>query len=873
MERIGQQVEPENPIGNAGRAIRAWVTLVSAHPRVAIAAVGLLALVALAAASRLGVDTDSSRMLSPDLPFQQRSHELNEAFPQLKNAIVLVVRGAGADAVDAAVDALAARLTRRTDLFDSVFAPSADPYLIAHGLLYLDRDALDARLTRLGKASNLLASLREDQTLPGFLRAVDSALALAGAAGGDSAFDPADLDRFLAETARVLVAQADGRPRAFGWTEALAADSDQADEVLRVITLEPRLDYSRLSPAKPAIAAIGEEIATLDPALSAEVEVGVTGDPVLRAEELASVTSRMFLSNILSLVLVCGLLWLALGSLARTGLALGSLIVTLALTAGFAEAAVGSLNLISIAFVVLMIGLGIDYSIHLIAHLDERLAAGEALGRALGHTAGTIGAALFLSATTTSIAFLAFATTDFVGMAQLGLIGGVGVLIALGVTLTVIPAAVTIWPRLESGPRPRPIWQPPAGLRRLLVWLSVVFGLAGMVLAPQARFDADPMSLRNPEASSVRVYGWLATDSGFAPLRLSVIVPDAQAAKTAVDALKRLPEVRSVRWLGDLVPDDQAAKLDLIDLAYPSILHAVEGTPDKLVESEGEVTPATLAARLDGVEGEAARELASQLRAYAGRASPDAEAALTRALFRYFPQMMDRLHRQLNADEVTMDSLPEPLVARYRAADGRLRVEAVPEADLRDPQALRGFARAVASVEPAAAGPPAQIAGAATAVSDAILQAIGLALLGCGLVSWLTLRDLGRLAVILVPLAMASAATVGASVLLGMPFNYANVIVLPLLIGIGIDSGVHFALREDGEPGSVFDTSTPRAVLYSALTTIAAFGTLGLSEHRGTASMGVLLAVSLVCAVGMVFALTPGLVRLVDRMRRRSVEK
>ncbi len=149
------------------------------------------------------------------------------------------------------------------------------------------------------------------------------------------------------------------------------------------------------------------------------------------------------------------------------------------------------------------------------------------------------------------------------------------------------------------------------------------------------------------------------------------------------------------------------------------------------------------------------------------------------------------------------------------------------------------------------------------------MQAAALALAGCSLLAWLTLRDLWRTVAILAPLVLAGAATMGTAVLAGLSFNYANVIVVPLMIGIGIDSGVHLALRAANSPDQVFATSTPRAVLFSALTTIAAFGTLGLSEHRGTASMGLLLAISLAISVVVIFALTPALVRLARKRESR----
>ena len=865
MEDDVQQLGKDQPRQKAARAVGAWVAAVSARPVWALGLLSLVVLLALVASFRLSVDTDSRRMLAPHLPFQQRANALNAAFPGLKNTLVVAVRSTSSDAADAAVAALSEALTRRNDVIEWVFAPTADPYLVSHGLLYLDRDTLDARLTRLGKSANLLAGLREDQSFAGFLRALDMATQLAGRAGGGTA----DLEPLYAEAAAVLAGEADGGARPFGWASALAGSG--ADPVLRLITAGPKLDFTRVNPAKLALAAIHEAIAGLDPGLARVVEIGVTGDPALRAEELQSVTGRIGLSLALSLIFVAILLRLALGSAARAGLALGALVVTLILTAGFASLAVGALNLISIAFIILMVGLGIDFAIHFISHFDEH--AGECPDRrtALIRSSEAIGVALVLSAATTSLAFFAFATTDFTGMAQLGLIGGAGVLIALAVALTAIPAAITLWPGLAAGPPPRRLWQPPRAIRRGLIWFAVGAGLAGALLAPQSRFDSDPMNLRNPAAPSVQTYGWLAADPAMAPLRLSLLAASPDEARALVSALTAVPEVRDAHWLGDLVPDDQAAKLDLIDLNYPSLLHAVEGAPADLTGTDAPVTPETLALLLETRPGLAASALARELRAYAERRTPARDVALSGAIFQYFPLLIDRLGLQLDAGEVTAEALPAPLRARYVAPDGRLRVEIAAAADLRDPAAMTAFVDAVAAVAPGAAGPPDQIAGAANTVAGAILQAVVLALLGCALLAWIMLRDVARIAAILLPLLLAGAVTVGASVIFGLPFNYANVIVLPLLIGVGIDSGVHFALRASSGSGSVFDTATPRAVLYSALTTIAAFGTLGLSEHPGTASMGILLAISLAAAVGMIFALTPALVRLARQRGREKI--
>ncbi|MEM1385402.1 MAG: MMPL family transporter [Pseudomonadota bacterium] len=838
----------------ADNLLAQWVFWVSGRPRsVLFVLLGLIA-ASVFGATTLRIDTDSSKMLSPVLPFQQKTQAINAAFPAIKNTIVIAIRADSADAADAVTKGLTEGL-QRNDRIGRAFSPSVDPFLVSHGLLYGSTERLEARLSRLSQASNLLATLRSDQTVAGFVAALDEATALAERAE----IDGASLDPLYAEAAAVFAASARGEARPFAWAGAL--DESAAGPTTRLITVEPALDFTRLNPAKTAMEAVFAEIEALDTGLAGLAEIGVTGDPVLRADELASVTANLAVSLGLSLALVALILWLSLGTAGRVGLALAALVTTLVLTTGAAAATVGALNLISVAFVVLMVGLGIDFAIHVMAHLDEEAgkASKEDLRPMLAGSARAIGAALILSALTTSLAFFAFATTDFVGMAQLGIIGGLGVLIAFAVSVTLIPAAIALMPGLARGRGRLSVPAMPRMVARLGMWLILAAGLASTFLAREARFDADAMGLRNPTAASVETYGWLTADPDLAPLRLSLMTEDPAEALAAAEAVRDLPEVVRASWLGDLVPKDQAEKLDLIDLAYPSILNAVEGDPVALGDT-GPATPQTLAERLDRREGDPAAALAMTLRAYRRDGGP--EMLLQRNLFRFFPAMIDGLAAQLEADSVTAEDLPAALTERYRTKDGRLRVDIAPAADVTDPASRRAFVSAVTKVLPEVGGPPLQIEGAERTVAGAMALASGLALAATAFLAWLALGRLAQVAAVLIPLALAGAITMAVSVVSGTPFNYANIIVLPLMIGIGVDSGIHLALRTAQDTRAVFDTSTPRAVLASALTTIGAFGTLALSDHPGTASMGFMLAVALGASVVAVFALTPPLVRL-----------
>ena len=260
-----------------------------------------------------------------------------------------------------------------------------------------------------------------------------------------------------------------------------------------------------------------------------------------------------------------------------------------------------------------------------------------------------------------------------------------------------------------------------------------------------------------------------------------------------------------------------------------------------------------------------AQRLFRALQTFQQAQTDDAQAQLQTRLFTALPLMIDRIEAMLEADFVSRDTLPAPMRERFISSDGLYRVEILPEFDLSDPVAAQAFARTVTDAVPQAAGGPVQLAAAGQTVGRAMLIATLLAGLLTGLIAFAATRRLSDVAAILAPLVVAGVLTAAASTLLDVPFNYANVIVLPLMIGLGVDGGIHIAMRERRAPGAVFATSTPRAVILSAATTVAAFGTLALSDHRGTASMGILLAIAMLATVLSVLALTPRLIRWADR--------
>jgi hopanoid biosynthesis associated RND transporter like protein HpnN len=761
----------------------------------------------------------------------------------LKTDLIVIVQAPTLDEADAYAAALRARLLKQTETIKAVFAPAQEPFFAENGLLYLDIAELERRLTQMSKAAGLVEKLVQSPTADTLF---------ANLAENDELAERSELGRetlsdIYAELGDVVDASLKGEHRPFSWMGALDSDDPEEDGHLRLVYATPVLDFSRLQPAKGAVETIRAEVDALTGAFESRVDVYITGDPALRAEELESVTTGIGLSFLSSFLLVSLLLLFCFRSLTLSLMTMVSLLLTLSFTSAFAAFAVGQLNLVSVSFTFLLVGLGLDFAIHVLLHIQERRGNGEDTRRALRGTMHDLGPALVLAAVTTALAFFSFIPTAFDGIAQLGVIAGVGVLFALFVSVTFVPAALGALPRpgVRTGGAIRGVFAVLDKIAGPVAVITIVLGLAAATLLPRARFDADPMSLRDPDTQSVKGFNILFSDTDTIPYRLSRLVPNADEATRTSAAAKELETVRGARSLPDFVPTDQDEKLELIGFAAGSLVFALDAEPSPQPERGGALALETrLASKYS--EGPGAR-LGALLKQARESGDADVMARVEDNIFAYWPQLVERLKAQFNADYVDIDTLPEALTSRYRSADGQWRVDILPAGDARDPQTLAAFVDSVEGLYPDVSGSALQTKRAGEVISASMLQATAIAFAVIIVFLFLLVRNLWLVFLMVFPLALAATLTVATGVLANIPFNYANVIVLPLLLGVGVDSGIHLVMRQQhakhGE--KVHETSTPRAVLFSSLTTVASFGSLMLSPHRGTASMGELLSIAI----------------------------
>lgn len=860
----------------AARFLLRWTAIATARPWVTILVGVLLAALGGAyAATHLGVNTDTRKMLNQSLDFNVADRAMEAAFPKLSKAIAVVVRAPTPELADAYARELEQRLRLEKHAIAGVISPSTDPYLRRNAFLLMSSEKAAKRLDTLSSASTLLESVTTEASLPSIVGALAKAQDLSSSAGGQ--IDTAQLKHATDAVTETIDARLQGNPRPMSWQSLL--DTQPAPFAQRVLTIEAVQDFHALHPARAALTSIRDAIGQLKGRAEFRgVQVGVTGDPALREEELKSVTDGMVLSFGLSFVLLAVVLGFALRSGWMAAAAMLSLSIGIALTSGFAALAVESLNLVSVAFTVLMFGLGIDFALHYCLHVQKEESEGKALDAALSATARHLGPTLLVAAGTASIGFLAFVPTNFIGIAQLGVISGAGVLIALACNLTILPAALRLVRRagghshfvsaasLHGHWKRRP-WQ---------LWVVVGVTALALPLLPHVRFNADPMGLRDPDTASVKTFAWLYDGDDGGPYRLSVVVKDAAEAQALTGKLKALPQVGRVVSTLSFVPDDQEDRLGLIAFAAGGLEGVLAPKPDKPLTLAPLQRVAAARSQLLNLprnpELDRLSAAIQQLQVRAAR-DPALVSAVERDLFAYLPPLVTELRGQLSPEVLTVQSTPQWIKDRFIATDGRLRLEIQPAGNIDSVPARRAFVEAVQSVAPTASGPARSVLEAGGYVAGSMIQATSLAfVLAIGVV-WITTRKFSLALIVVTPLVFAAILTSAAGVLLDLPYNYANVIVLPLLIGLSVDAGIYLTVA-GSEPGSIGkgpDRTTARSILFSALTTMDSFGTLSLSDHRGIASMGILLAIGVAFAVITTMTIIPNLLALRYRHLKTGV--
>ncbi len=840
------------------------------------------------ATGRLALDANTDSLIGSDRPFMTGYRAFIDEFGDLEYIYVAVDSRGDRETAHRAVNELAP-LIRALPSIREVHATISDDeqWRLAAWTM------TPAELASLGSASPAFPAFANGRATTGRQVATHAIALLARIMRDGESLNPAQRDALAASVSFEVDALV-GDPHDANWTWAPRPTEYLATESGTMFLLEvlPEKDFSSFATIEQSLAQIREAI-TKVAAANPSIEIGLTGKPVLQADELATSNDDMTRGAVVATVLIALLTIWVLRSVAPALLATLALGVAFAWTYGAAALLVGRLNLLSLVFMLVLVSAGIDYGIHLIARyreFRERMGAEPALRRAV--ESNTI--PIWTGALTSAVVFFAALLTEFSGLAELGTIAGVGLLICAAAMTSFLPATILLHERWMAHRRTRtalPLTTLAASNRTLMArafdlsarW-TIVAGAIGVLavaaLIPSLDFESNLLKLQAEGLPSVEWEQRLLRDSASASWFGAIVAHDEHELAGIVSRAKAEPDIESVRSVLDFVPEDSPERATQRRALGVSIMGATMEPSEP-----GAITP------------ELSGELATNFRRFQSHASQGAterEGARLTHLADRLEALDAALHDPQRAPEAAArtdaavarvaialgaigkgavgtlrDALPSAVSARLVAPSGQLLASLIPRDDIWEFAPLTRFVAAIRRVSADATGVPITVYESVLDMKHAFILMSTASLLAVAVIVWIDFRSLVATATCVLTLVIGLAWTLGAMSLLGIPLNLANFFGVPMLLGFGIDATVHLMhrARETGSARALGWTS--RAVLISAATTAIGFGTLLFASHQGLRSLGWLIVIGTVATSVASVWLLPALLRRFPRLLGR----
>jgi uncharacterized protein len=878
-------------------------SMIIRHPRIVLAVALLLATLSIVYTSlKLEFLTGRDDLMPRHATFQQDYQAYRAAFGD-QEEIAVVIEGADPALVSRFSDALYGRLTQEKRLFLDVLYPGGMPYFRQNGLLFMSLDELKAMAATLEMAGPILQELAvapSIQTLFSSLTGqIDDYL---------KAPSPVKLQRltFMLGTLDKGFAGFDSKKSALSMDSFLSGGADGKPSALenagrqQVLAIRPLKETDSFVPAEKAIKKVREELNILrqKPEFKG-ITAGITGVPVLEYEEMATSMDDMTIASVLSLALTVILLLFAFRGVKNTVAAMVALLIAISIAFGLATLFVGHLNILSMAFAVMLLGLGVEYSIQVVLRHQELLLH-DSFETALQESLASNLRPVLLAFATTALAFLTFLLTDFRGIAELGLIAAMGVFVCFAATFTVLPALLVMMNKGQGARGKGPERQGQGarnkgqGIARffarpsLIVAATALLALAGTAALPRVPFDFNMLNLQAKGLESVTyAYKLMKSkeNSGYFGVSMA---KDHDEAIRLTKRFEALPSVDHVVSLPALVPDQQPEKLAELErikqvmakmqpVAYeenlrvmelPAIFEGFRERVEKLklgleAQKLPEAQPiATFLKTLDrffaGLEKEKDGNALTMLR------------EMQEGMFAPLPEKLKLLKESLQARTVTEADVPQALKQRFVGKDGRLLLQIAPKKEIFNEQPLAEFVTQIKTVDPHATGEPVSVYESFKILKLSYLEAFLYALGGVVLILLIAFRSLRSTLLGVTPLAVGLLLMVGGMWLFGLKFNVANIIVMPLLLGVGIDSAIYIIsrhLKGEESPVEVATSSAGKGVFLNALTILFSFGALMVARHQGVFSIGAIMSLGMTAIVLAFLVFLPALLLLLEKKK------
>jgi hopanoid biosynthesis associated RND transporter like protein HpnN len=867
------------------------------HPRLFLVLQLTLLALCLALATRLEFRTSRSDLVGSDLEYYRNYIRFKKEFPA-QEELVAVVESTQVRKNRQFVERLAAKLEGEPALFTNVFYKGDLSTLGPKGLLFLPekdlasvRDAVQNYLPLiqpLTTATNLDSLL--DWVNRQFRGAIeqrsDDTRALAKAV-------PA-LERIVEQA--LYAVEHNGTPPSPGVT-ALFREGGEAQPSEYLTLAEGRFFLVTVHARNAALKFDAvRRLRVLVNETHSEVpgnNIGVTGEPVLELDELNQAKRDTILATGIALVLSALIFICGYNETGRPLKATVCLLVGLGYTAGLAAITTGHLNILSITFAPILIGLAIDFGVHLVTRYEEDLRDGRPPWTALRKAIVFTGAGIFTGAFATAAAFFSMAFTEFKGIREMGVISGGGLLVCLLPMMTLLPLWLlrgrqNLLDQKPTKPQSRRARVEQFWLKRPKATVLICLGLTGLALtqAPRVRFEYNLLKLQTRGLPSVAYAERLMQAASRSVLFASVSAGSLDEAVALERHLAKLPSVASVEWMGQHLVEDQDHKLALVREIKQAVASIRLPGLDR-----GPVNIPALSSSLSALEGylgmaafhfqkeddqilvaqvHATRQSVHALRDRLGNANNTLAAAslaaYQQALFEDLHETLSVIQNQDDRDRLRVQDLPLSLRNRFVGQTGRHLLQVYPRENVWQRDNQEAFVRELRTVAPEVTGTPVLLFEYLDLLRRSYRQAVLCALVLMALLVWLHFRSVTCVLLALLPVAIGTIWLLALMAVLDIQFNPANIMTVPLLIGIGVTNGIHILNRyaEERHP-SMLARSTGKAVLVSALTTVAGFGSLMLARHQGIASLGYVMSIGVASCVIAALTFLPCVIHLISR--------
>ncbi|MEK9747408.1 MAG: MMPL family transporter [Pseudomonadales bacterium] len=820
-----------------------------------------MALLSLATFLKWGsLNSDLGQLIRPDthLDWYQANERFKRDFPQFQQTALVVITGDDARIVAQTARDLSGVL-RTSGTFSSVFAPGVDPFIETHKLYFLSLD----QLKEWKKGA--------DYNYPSMLRLADEAslnnLALT-IADFVTANPGLPLPISLSSGLDMFEHESPGDFSAF----YPLVDPDQTS-FTELIVVQGIQKLDQPLPNAEIVASLESLIAPFVKA--GEVEIALTGEVVLAHEEIGAALSGIEIAGLLSLILLLLILGLGLRSWPLITIIFVKLLLGTSLTLGLATMIVGSFNTLSMLFVVMFFGLGIDFSVH---YVLRAMAEGRIDRASLSHAFRDTSPALALCTVTSAIAFLSFVPTSYRGLAELGLISACGMVIALLLTLFFIPSACLYWTQRQQPRHPARSQQG----AKTGFWPTQVIAQGILIGAPlllalsmAMNFNYSVLSMRDADSPAMRALVKLQEAGLGTDYSIQLLAGNTEEADRLRHLLEQKATVASVTTPGDLVPSEGEAKAGVLaDLETKyldiEILAPTQSDPSE-TQAANQMVKDYVSESLLGLDQDEAAPLVRLLSVIAQYEQlPSQRAALEQTFRARLEGELAKLLAMLGARPPSLESLPSTFRSRLISPHDEHLLTISPSIALTDRTRSDRFVADVRSVRAEAAGRTMVEWGIGQVVVDAFAQAIVTTLFIVLLLLFLYFRRLTPVLLVMMPIGLTMIYTLGIAQTMGLSLNMANILMIPLVIGLGVDTGIHLVHRYENPSTSRATEATHRAVIISGLTTCGTFFSLSFSPHGGAASIGLLLTLAISMLLIISLSVLPFLLKSLGHPRLRA---